>query len=226
MRILVVEDEETIAAGLRDNLEMEGYQVEVVEDGNTAESLAVRGDYDLILLDVMLPGNDGFAVCRAVRSAGVRTPIIMLTAKGDEPDKVLGLELGADDYLTKPFRPRELLARVKAVLRRATHDAPPSPPVYTVRELTFDFQRFEARRKDRVLPLTALELRLVGALLRRRGQVVPTGELMVEVWGRDTHLSDRVIYTHINNLRGKIEADPSNPKLIVSVRGVGYRFEG
>jgi DNA-binding response OmpR family regulator len=224
-RILVVEDEATIAAGLRDNLEMEGYCVDLVDNGTSAESRAVSGRYDLILLDVMLPGRSGFGVCRAVRGAGIRTPIIMLTAKGDAADRVLGLDLGADDYITKPFWPQELLARVRAVIRRA-NDSPIDVAVHEIGDLTFDFQRFEARRGATVLPLTAMELKIVRALLRRRGQVVPTKDLLAEVWGPDVHLSERVIYTHINNLRAKIEPDPANPSLVISVRGVGYRFDG
>jgi DNA-binding response OmpR family regulator len=223
--ILVVEDEAIIAAGLQDNLEMEGYRVDVVDNGTSAESRAASGGYDLILLDVMLPGKSGFEVCRAVRAAGIRTPIIMLTAKGEAADRVLGLDLGADDYITKPFWPQELLARVRAVLRR-TNDAPLDVPVHEIGDLTFDFQRFEARRGATVLPLTAMELKIVRALLGHRGHVVPTEDLLAEVWGPDVHLSERVIYTHINNLRAKIEPDPAKPSLIVSVRGVGYRFDG
>jgi DNA-binding response OmpR family regulator len=224
-RILLVEDEATIAVGVRDNLEMEGYRVDLVDNGTSAESRAVSGSYDLILLDVMLPGRSGFEVCRALRAAGIRTPVIMLTAKGDAADRVLGLDLGADDYITKPFWPQELLARVRAVIRRA-NDSPLDVAVHEIGDLTFDFQRFEARRGATVLPLTAMELKIVRALLRRRGHVVPTEELLAEVWGPDVHLSERVIYTHINNLRAKIEPDPANPSLVISVRGVGYRFDG
>ncbi len=144
-RILVVEDEPTIAIGLQDDLELEGYEVEVVSDGATAATRALKGSYDLILLDIMLPGKDGFTVCRELRRAGLHTPIVMLTAKGQEVDKVTGLELGADDYITKPFSPRELLARVKAVLRRASQ--PPQPArVCQFGDITVDFGRFEVLR--------------------------------------------------------------------------------
>ena len=153
-RILVVEDEPTIAAGLEDNLKMEGYSVDLVDDGAVAESMAGDSGYDLILLDLMLPGKDGFSVCRSLRSAGVRTPIIVLTAKRDEIDKVLGLELGADDYVTKPFSPRELLARVKAVLRR--YEEPPAgAEIHSAGGLRIDFRKLEVTRRGTPIPLTS-----------------------------------------------------------------------
>ncbi len=224
-RILVVEDEPTIAIGLQDDLQLEGYAVEVASDGATAEARALEGQYDLILLDVMLPQKDGFTVCRELRAAGVRTPIVMLTAKGQEVDKVVGLELGADDYVTKPFSPRELLARIKAVLRRAA-EPPPPVQVYCCGDLTLDFGRFEATRRGKRIELTALEFKLLRAFLAHRGQVLTHDQLIEQVWGKDIFLTDRVIYTHINNLRHKIEPNPGRPQLLVSVRGVGYRFDG
>ena len=224
-RILVVEDEPTIDMGLQDDLQLEGHTVDVVSDGATAEARALEACHDLILLDVMLPQKDGFSVCRALRMAGLRTPIVLLTAKGQEVDKVLGLELGADDYVTKPFSPRELLARIKAVLRRA--EEPPLPvQVYRCGDLTLDFGRFEATRKDKTIELTALEFKLLRAFLAHRGQVLAHDQLIAQVWGKDVFLTDRVIYTHVNNLRQKIEANPAKPQLLVSVRGVGYRFDG
>lgn len=224
-RILVVEDEPTIAIGLQDDLELEGYQVEVVSDGATAATRALQGGYDLILLDIMLPGKDGFTVCRELRRAGLHTPIIMLTAKGQEVDKVTGLELGADDYITKPFSPRELLARVKAVLRRASQ--PPQPArVCRFGDITVDFGRFEVLRKGKKVELTAMEFKLLRAFLEHRGQVLSINQLLEQVWGQDVFLTDRVIYTHVNNLRNKIEEDPRRPRLLVSVRGIGYRFDG
>ena len=225
LRILIVEDEPTIAAGLKDNLEVEGYAVEVVDDGDVALDRILKGALDLVILDVMLPGRDGFAVCREARAAGVRAPIIMLTAKGQEVDKVVGLELGADDYVTKPFSPRELLARIKAVLRRARENAEPGK-VYRFGEIVVDTDKFEVTRSGKTIDLTATEFRLLRVLLEHRGQVRTIDQLLDDVWGKDVFLSDRVIYTHLNNLRHKIEKDPRNPKFLTGVRGVGYRFDG
>jgi DNA-binding response OmpR family regulator len=226
-RVLVVEDEPTIAAGLQDDLQVEGFAVDVAEDGVTAEQRALTGDYALIVLDIMLPKKDGLAVCRAVRAAGVRTPIILLTARGQESDKVLGLELGADDYVTKPFSPRELVARIRAVLRRAE---PPGPPVenevWTHGDLQVDFGRFLASRRGEPLALTPTEFKILRAFIGSGGRVLTVDDVLERVWGKHVFLTDRVVYTHMNNLRSKIEDDPANPRLIVSVRGVGYRFEG
>ena len=224
-RILVVEDEPTIAMGLRDDLELEGHVVDVVTDGEAAEAAAMTATHDLIVLDVMLPKQDGLSVCRKVRAAGVRTPIILLTARGLEQDKVRGLQLGADDYVTKPFSPRELAARIDAVLRRSA-PSPASPQIYTIGNLTIDFGRYEVTRDRQRIELTALEFKLLRVFLKRRGQVIAHDSLIADVWGPDVFLTDRVIYTHINNLRQKIEVTPSKPQLIVSVRGVGYRFDG
>ncbi|MEO5567024.1 MAG: response regulator transcription factor [Gemmatimonadaceae bacterium] len=224
-RILVVEDEPTIAMGLQDDLQLEGHVVDVVSDGIAAEAAALERRHDLMLLDVMLPGKDGFNVCRAVRAAGVRTPIILITAKGQEIDKVLGLELGADDYVTKPFSPRELVARINAVLRRVSQPPEPSD-VYCCGDLTLDFGRFEASRNGKPIDLTTMEFKLMRAFMAHRGRVLTHDQLIAEVWGKDVFLTDRVIYTHVNNLRHKIEANPAKPILLVSVRGVGYRFDG
>jgi DNA-binding response OmpR family regulator len=225
MRILVVEDEPTIATGLKDNLEVEGYIVEVVDDGDVALERILEDRHDLIILDVMLPGCDGFAVCREARAAGVRTPVIMLTAKGQEVDKVVGLELGADDYVTKPFSPRELLARIKAVLRRVV-EGPEQGKIYRFGDVVVDSGKFEVTRNGKTIELTATEFKLLQVLLEHRGQVRTIDQLLDEVWGKDVFLTDRVIYTHLNNLRHKIEKDPHNPKFLTGVRGVGYRFDG
>jgi len=225
-RILVVEDEPTIALGLKDDLMLEGHTVDVVTDGVTAEQHALERRHDLILLDVMLPGRDGFSVCRTVRAAGVSTPIIVLTARGQELDKVRGLQLGADDYVTKPFSPLELLARVQSVLRRVTLSSPGDAELYRTGDLTLDFVRHEASRSGTRIELTATEFRLARTFVRHRGQVLTHDRLLAEVWGPDVFLTDRVIYTHVSNLRQKIEAEPSRPALIVGLRGVGYRFDG
>lgn len=225
MRILVVEDEPTIATGLKDNLEVEGYTVEVVDDGDVALERILEDRHDLIILDVMLPGRDGFAVCREARAAGVRTPVIMLTAKGQEVDKVVGLELGADDYVTKPFSPRELLARIKAVLRRAV-EGPEQGKIYRFGDVVVDSGKFEVTRNGEKIEVTATEFKLLQVLLKHRGQVRTIDQLLDDVWGKDVFLTDRVIYTHLNNLRHKIEKDPHNPRFLTGVRGVGYRFDG
>ena len=224
-RILVVEDEPTIATGLRDDLEIEGFAVEVAEDGTAALSRILEGKFDLILLDLMLPGMDGFAVCREARLKGDRTPIIMLTAKGQEVDKVVGLELGADDYITKPFGRHELFARIKAVLRR-TRNGPEPSDVFRFGDVTVDIGRFEVSRQGAKIDLTAMEFKLLRAFLEHRGRVLTIDELLEEVWGRDAVLTDRVIYTHVNNLRNKLEENPQKPRFLIGVRGIGYRFDG
>jgi DNA-binding response OmpR family regulator len=195
-RILVVEDELTIATGLRDDLELEGFTVEVVDDGKVALRRILEEEFDLILLDVMLPGMQGFDVCREVRLKGNQVPIIMLTAKGQEVDRVVGLEIGADDYVTKPFSRRELLARIKAVLRRG-RDFTTSGGSYSFDDITIDFDRFEVLRKGEKINLTAMEFRLLRVFLRHRGQVLTIDELMREAWGGDAVLTDRVIYTQM-----------------------------
>ena len=222
-RILVVEDEPAIAAGLQDDLAMEGFAVELAVDGAAALELALRNPYDLILLDVMLPKKDGLAVCRELRRNGIRTPVILLTARTQESDKVTGLDIGADDYVTKPFSPRELMARVKAVLRRTM----PSPgTVCRFGDVAVDFEAFQATRGGVKVDLTALEFRLLRVFVENRGRVLSIDELLDRVWGKDVFLTDRVIYTHVNNLRNKLEREPSRPEYLVSVRGAGYRFDG
>jgi DNA-binding response OmpR family regulator len=223
-RILVVEDEPTIAAGLEEDLKIEGYAVDVVDDGCVAESQAASGAYDLILLDIMLPGKDGLSVCRSLRAEGVRTPVLLLTAKGQEIDKVLGLELGADDYVTKPFSPRELLARIKAVMRRFDESQAPRD-VVMLEDLKVDFRRFEVTRNAVPVPLTPTEFRILRAFVEHKGEVLSLRRLKELVWSGDTHVTERVVYTHMNNLRGKIERDAANPRLLVSVHGIGYRLD-
>ena len=221
-RILVVEDEPQLAQGLEDDLKLEGYDVEVSRDGEAASLRAREQPFDLIILDVMLPRKDGFEVCRDLRRAGLRTPVILLTAKTQESDKVLGLEIGADDYVTKPFSPRELRARVKAVLRRAAGDM---PEVYHFGDAAVDFSRGELRRGGRPVDLTALEFKLLAAFIRHRGHMLTRGRLLDKIWGSATFVTDRVVDTHITNLRKKIEPKPAKPRYLVSVRGLGYRFD-
>jgi DNA-binding response OmpR family regulator len=221
MRILVVEDEPAIAIGLKDDLELEGYEVEVAEDGASALQSAASRAYDLVLLDVMLPKKDGFSVCRELRASGLRTPIILLTARSEENEKIRGLNLGADDYVTKPFSPRELNARIQAVLRRTS---PPSP-VRRFGAVTVDFSRCEVLRAGARLELTAQEFRLLRTFLDHAGEVLSIDRVLALAWGPDVFLTDRVVYTHVNNLRSKIEENPAQPQHIVSLRGLGYRFD-
>ena len=223
-RILVVEDEPGIALGLEDDLKMEGYEVEVLGDGAEAARRARQAPFDLILLDVMLPGKDGFEVCRELRRAGLRTPILMLTAKTQEAEKVLGFELGADDYVTKPFGTRELRARIKALLRRAS--AEPPAPTYRFGEVEVDFERGELRRNGQPLELTPIDFKLLALFVRARGRVMSRDRLLAGAWGPDTYASDRIVDNHIANLRRKIEPDPANPIYLRNLRGLGYRFDG
>jgi two-component system alkaline phosphatase synthesis response regulator PhoP len=221
-RILVVEDEANIAFALETDLRQEGHAVTVAATGDEALALARNGVYDLLLLDVMLPGTDGFEVCRELRRGGVRTPILMLTALAQEAEKVMGLELGADDYLTKPFSPRELRARVKALLRRA---APDVPDTFTFGDAEVDFGRCEVRRGGRVVELSALEFKLLAAFIARRGRVLTRDQLLDAAWGPGVSLHDRVVDNHIVALRRKLEPDPSRPRFLVNLRGLGYRFD-
>ena len=222
-RILVVEDEPALAVCLENDLKLEGYEVESVRDGEIALAKGLQPEFDLILLDVILPRKDGFEVCRELRRAGVRTPIILLTARTQEAEKVLGLELGADDYVTKPFSPRELRARIKAALRRATGAL---PDIFRFGEVEVDFRKCQLRRRGKPVDITALELKLLEAFIRARGRALTRNQLLDEVWGPGTFISDRVVDNHITRLRKKVESKPAEPRYLVSVRGVGYRFDG
>lgn len=221
-RILIVEDDADIAMGLEDDLRAEGHETEVIRDGEIAAARAAEPGWDLVVLDVMLPGRDGFEICRSLRRAGIGTPILLLTAKSQEAEKVLGLDLGADDYVTKPFSPRELRARIRALLRRtaATGDT------YTFGDVEVNFTRAEVRRAGRDVEVTPLELRLLGVFIRRRGRVLSRQQLLDAAWDDGVHVTDRAVDAHMVNLRRKIEADPAAPRFVVSVRGLGYRFDG
>jgi len=223
-RILVVEDEPAIALGLEDDLRMEGYDVEVARDGVTGSERGQGGTFDLIILDVMLPQKDGFEVCREVRRAGIRIPILMLTAKARETEKVMGLELGADDYVTKPFGTKELRARIKALLRRANGES--DPDIFRFGDVEVDFARGEVRRNGLAVDLTPIEFKLLGLFIRARGRVLSRDQLIDGVWGKDAFTSARIVDNHIANLRRKIEEDPAEPVYLRNVRGLGYRFDG
>jgi DNA-binding response OmpR family regulator len=221
--VLVVEDEADLAMTLADDLAAEGFEVEVVRDGETASRRGREAGWDVILLDVMLPRRDGFDVCRDLRRAGVKTPIIILTARIQEAEKILGLDLGADDYVTKPFSLRELRSRIRAVLRRAQ---PESTEVYRSGDLEIDFSRGELRRGGRTIELTPIEYKLLCAFVRAKGRLLSREQLTEAGWGPGISVNDRAVDSHIVSLRRKIEPEPSEPRLIVSARGLGYRFEG
>jgi DNA-binding response OmpR family regulator len=225
-RILVVEDEPGIALGLEDDLKMEGYDVEIIADGAVACRRARETPFDLILLDVMLPGKDGFEICRELRRAKMRMPILMLTARTQEAEKVMGFELGADDYVTKPFSTRELRARVKALLRRSAGDKEPEIECYRFGNVEVDFERGELRKGGKAIELTPIEFKLLSLFIRSTGRVMSREHLLSAAWGSDTFASDRIVDNHIANLRKKIEPDPANPRYLRNVRGMGYIFEG
>jgi len=227
-RILVVEDNPDLAYGLRNNLEIEGYQVEVADDGSKGLARARDGRPDLIILDLMLPGMDGFRVLRALREAGRTMPVLILTARGEEADKVRGLRLGADDYVTKPFGVLELLARVEALLRRAAPPLPGKnggPPPERFGDIEVIPASRTVLRSGQPVPLTPKEFDLLVALLRRRGAVVTRLDLLREVWGYSAEVLSRTVDTHVAELRRKLETDPAAPRHILTVRKSGYRLE-
>jgi DNA-binding response OmpR family regulator len=194
----------------------------VATDGASGLEMGKTSEWDVILLDVMLPKMDGFDVCSELRRAGVRSPVIMLTARVQESEKVLGLDAGADDYVTKPFSLRELRARIRAQLRRNAAD---EAAVGRFGECEVDFDRAELRRGGQPVEITPLELRLLGVFLRSRGRVLSRNQLIEAVWGRGIAITDRAVDTHVFNLRRKIEINPSEPRFLIGVRGIGYRFE-
>jgi two-component system alkaline phosphatase synthesis response regulator PhoP len=222
-RILIVEDDRAIAVALEDDLRLEGYDVEVVRDGDAALAAARASAFDLLLLDVMLPKKDGFDVCRELRRAGVDSKILLLTARGGETDKVLGLDLGADDYITKPYSPKELRARVRAHLRRISEAN--VAQVIAFGDCELDVRRGELRRGRKPVATTPLELKLLGLFTQRVGRVLTRRTLIDEIWGRDTAITERVVDNQIANLRKKIEPAPAAPRFLKSVRGIGYRFD-
>lgn len=222
-RILIAEDESSLALALGDDLRAEGYDVQVTGDGAAAARRALSEPWDLIVLDVMLPGKDGFEVCRDLRRAGIRVPVLFLTAKTHEAEKVMGLEIGGDDYVTKPYSARELRARIKALLRRAGDE---EPATYTFGDAEVDLARCELRRGGKAVPLTPLEYKLLAAFVRRPGRVLNRQQLLDEVWGPGTFVTERVVDNQVTNLRKKVEPDPEQPRYIINLRGLGYRFDG
>lgn len=223
-RILVVEDDPAIAIALEDDLRLENYAVEVAHDGELGLKRAREACFDLIVLDVMLPKKDGFDVCRELRRAGIQSMILLLTARTAETEKVLGLDLGADDYLTKPYSPKELRARIRALLRRA---GPESPGIEITRfgDCELDFGRAELRRAGKPVSTTPLEFKLLSLFARRAGRVLTRTVLIDQVWGKETAITERVVDNQIANLRKKIEPSPAAPRYLKSIRGIGYRFD-
>jgi len=228
LTLLIAEDEESLLIPLRDNLEFEGYRVETARDGEEALSKVMALKPDLLLLDIMMPKQNGWDVCRALQKHGVTVPIIILSAKDQEVDIVLGLELGADDYITKPFGLSELMARIKAVLRRhqklRTETQPQSDTPLTIGVATVDFKRYEVARNGKPALLTPREFAVLHYLLSRKGEVVSRDELLNEVWGFESYPNTRTVDNHILRIRKVIERQPSQPKILLSIRAVGYRL--
>jgi len=225
-RILLVEDEPSLVLTLTDRLVNEGYQVETAGDGEAGLARALEGSFDLILLDVMLPGRDGFEVCRELRSRGVQVPIVMLTARGQVVDRVVGLKLGADDYVTKPFEMIELLARIEALFRRARAAVSAPAGTYAFGDVRVDFRRAEVFRGAAPLALSALEFKLLAYFIQNRGALLTRDELLDKVWGYDAMPTTRTVDVHVASLRQKLERNPSRPEYILTVHRRGYRFGG
>ena len=224
-RILIIEDERPLAEAVEFSLEKEGYEVDIALDGETGWRMCEGGEYDLILLDLMLPGMDGMEICRSIRKESA-TPVIMLTAKDSDVDKILGLEMGADDYVTKPFNMRELVARVRAVLRRAKTEEPQrTGGRLQVGDIVIDMERHEVVVDEKVVEMPLMEYRLLELFMRNPGKALAREYLLNKAWEGDFYGQTKTLDVHIRRLREKIEKDPANPERIITVRGVGYRFE-
>ena len=225
-RILLIEDELGLVMTLTDRLTSEGYAVESAHDGETGLARATNEPFDLIILDVMLPLRGGFEVCRDLRQRGLRTPIIMLTARGQVTDKVVGLKIGADDYVTKPFEMMELMARVEAQLRRSSGGGTLAGEGYQFGDIRVDFRRAEAYRGEDVVELSAKEFKLLRYFIEHRGAALSRDELLNEVWGYDAAVSTRTVDVHVAWLRQKLEANQRHPQFILTIHGLGYKFSG
>jgi len=226
-KILIVEDDSAILLGLRENLAYEGHTVVEVTRGDKALETLAGAKPDLLILDIMLPGISGFEVCRRIRKEDRRLPILMLTARSDEVDKVMGLDLGADDYLTKPFSLSELLARVRALLRRTQlQEESELPSTLEFGQVRLDFISYVATRRGKPVHLTAKEFALIRYLAAHKGEALRRDLLLDRVWGEDVYPTNRTVDTHVLSLRNKLELDPSHPRYLVTVHGVGYKFIG
>ena len=225
-RVLLVEDEPSLVVTLSDRLEAEGYEVEPVRDGISGLERALAGAFDVILLDVALPGRNGFDVCRELRQHGNAVPVLMLTARGEVTDRVVGLKLGADDYLVKPFEVVELLARIEALLRRSRAPERRSPDSYAFGDVRVDFRAAQAHRAGKPLSLSAMEYKLLRYFIEHREALLSRDELLDKVWGYDAMPTTRTVDVHVASLRQKIEANPAHPEHIRTVHRLGYRFVG
>ncbi len=221
--ILIVEDEPNMRLGLKDNLEFEGYEVDFAPDGEAGIAKILDNRYDLVLLDVMMPKMSGFDVCKAVRKRGIETPIILLTAKDQEIDKVLGLELGADDYITKPFSLRELLARIKAVLRRGENLKTDDSRIQIGR-IDVNFQNYTALENEKSVQMSHKEFEILNYLWKHRNRTVSRDDLLEKIWGYEGSPTTRTIDNFIVKLRQKTEKDPNHPQIIITVHGIGYKL--
>jgi len=226
-RILIVEDEEAMRNGLKDNLEFEGYEIDTAEDGIIGLDKINKNKYNLIILDVMMPNLSGFEVCKKMRALGNNTPVILLTARGEEIDKILGLELGADDYITKPFSVRELIARVKAILRRTETNAENNEKgneFLILGRLKLDFANYAAYENDTEVSMTHREFELIKYLYSKKNQTDSRHDLLKNIWDQNVFTTTRTIDNFIVKLRQKIEEDPNHPKIILTVHGIGYKM--
>ncbi|NOS55943.1 MAG: response regulator transcription factor [Cyclobacteriaceae bacterium] len=223
-KLLIIEDEPSMQLGLKDNMELEGYLVETASDGEEGLFKIKTNSFDLILLDVMLPKLSGFDVCKAARSAGISTPIVLLTARGEEIDKILGLEFGADDYITKPFSVRELLARVKAILRRSQLQPVKDIARTTIGRLNIDFESFHATENQIEIKLSHKEFEILSYLHQHKNQVVSRYDLLEKVWGYDEQPTTRTVDNFVVRLRQKVELNPNQPRVILTVHGTGYKL--
>ncbi len=225
MRILLIEDEAGLILTLTDRLKNEGFEIKTADDGEKGFDFATNEKFDLIILDVMLPKKNGLDVCRDLRKKGIETPVLMLTAKGETIDKVLGLKLGADDYLTKPFEMMELLARIEALLRRSPNqNHKNSPDIFRFGNVAIDFRCAEVFKNDETIELSAMEFKLLQFLIENLGKVHSRNKLLDEVWGYDAMPSTRTVDVHIAWLRQKLENNPKHPQFIQTVHGFGYKF--
>lgn len=223
-KILIVEDDPGIQLSIKDEFESLGYAIYTASDGEEGLTMVDKKKPDLIILDIMLPILDGFEVCKRLRREGNNTPVIMLTVKNKEIDKVLGLELGADDYITKPFSLRELVARVKAIFRRL-EDQSFELSSYHLGEIEFNFKKYTAEKNGKKIDFTPLEFQIIKLFIQKKGEVLTRYDILDTIWGEDNlTVTPRTIDSHIANIRKKIEIDPANPKFILSIRGVGYKL--
>jgi two-component system alkaline phosphatase synthesis response regulator PhoP len=223
-RILIIEDDPAIQIGLKEAFSNEGYSVEEADTGDMGFQIAQKNEFDLIVLDLILPGKDGIEICRDLRNRGIKTPIIMVTSRKDEIDKILGLEIGADDYVTKPFSVRELVARVKALIRRSTYELGETEEAHFA-DIKINFIKQEIFKGSNSIKLSATEFRILHYFINHKGEVISRDKFLDEVWGYDSYPTTRTVDNYILSLRKKIEDDPSNPKHLLTVHTVGYKFQ-